>query len=338
MWLVFPDGRTFRWGISQFAGRPDRQPTVGPQLSTDLLDFQANQYHNCALFAEGGRVRCWGQNDYGQVGNGATGTTREPTEVQGLTGVTEIAAGTSSTWVLRRDLLSYWGSTFPVGETPRPSELREGPLVAGAVRFSTGPIFGALGIVTSDGRAFAWGENSWGGLGDGSTERRLRPVPIMGLRGVSSLSLAATSACAVAEPAGTVWCWGDRYGLFESTRTDPPVRQLVPAPVRGLRDFVQVVVGERFACGLTSTQAVQCWGNNDFGTLGIGSDDVGVLPPGPFVDLPPVRELAVATSAMCALSMADEVYCWGLGSSGAIGRPGQANQRSPVRTFPVSTP
>lgn len=114
----------------------------------------------------------------------------------------------------------------------------------------------------------------------------------------------------------------------------------LPAPtvVPGVTDLVDLQLGIAFGCGLNRQAQVRCWGmNTRYGQLGYGSGtEEWVPPPGRVVELPPVREIAVSAANVCALTMNDEVYCWGQVRGGALGVEGVgATPPSPVRVvFP----
>ena len=341
MWLVFPDGRTLHWGGAQIS-RPgihsDRFPTAGPQLSSDVLDVQGQSDHNCALLADGGRVVCWGDGGSGQLGNRTLDFSLQPVEVAGLRGVTSIAVASNSSWALRGTQVFYWGFGPGLGGTPMVSAPRASFLISGATAFANPPSSNTMGVLLLSGGAVAWGAYFRTDTGEGPFGSRLAPEPIAGIRGITSLSLSPRASCAIAEPGRTTWCWGDRYGLFDTLQEDPPRYQESPAPVLGVGELVEVAVNEFFACGVTPARGVLCWGSNDLGGIGIGSNDRGVLPPGALVALPPVREIAMGNRAVCALTMEDEVYCWGSAESSVLTVNENVPQRSPLRVYPRSAP
>ena len=113
-------------------------------------------------------------------------------------------------------------------------------------------------------------------------------------------------------------------------------------PDPNLTDVAYIGQGSMFACALSRHGRVRCWGSSDQGELGIGIIDdplrldrpppIVMRPPGPEVDLPPVRELGVGYSHACVLTMSDEVYCWGDTRGGAVGNGTTLRgQPTPVR-------
>src|SRR2546430_2446733 len=125
--------------------------------------------------------------------------------------------------------------------------------------------------ITTDGRAYCWGPNGWGGLGNGTiTPYAGSTVPVAVAGGVSLQSRSALRhVCAVAT-SGAAW-WGGRNekgqigdGTIEN--------QGHPTAVQGGLRFAQVSAGWDLTCGVTVGGAAYCWGWNQFGQLGDGTE------------------------------------------------------------------
>jgi alpha-tubulin suppressor-like RCC1 family protein len=118
--------------------------------------------------------------------------------------------------------------------------------------------------VGSDGTVWAWGSNSSGQLGDGTTSDRSTAVQVKGLTDVKSLAAGADWSMALKND-GTVWTWGgnDFGQLGDGTHTD----RHTPVQVSGLTGVSKVAAGIRHALALKDG-AVYAWGFNDSGQLG----------------------------------------------------------------------
>ncbi len=87
--------------------------------------------------------------------------------------------------------------------------------------------------------------------------------------------------------------------------------------------LTQVEAGNRHTCGVTVAGHAYCWGVNDWGQLGVGTQDTEVVPHS--APLPVAGELTFAQVAAgdehtCGVTTADEAYCWGNNSGGQVGR------------------
>jgi alpha-tubulin suppressor-like RCC1 family protein len=124
--------------------------------------------------------------------------------------------------------------------------------------------------LTTGGGAKCWGANALGQLGDGSTSQRNAPVAVSGLTsGVVEISTGAEHTCALTIGGG-VKCWGrNNFGQVGDGST---TQRLTSVDVSGLTSNVtQVAAGADHTCALTTGGAVRCWGNNDNGRVGDGT-------------------------------------------------------------------
>jgi alpha-tubulin suppressor-like RCC1 family protein len=302
-------------------------------LSRDVLDAAASGSHVCALLGYPLRVVCWGDDAAGQLGRGDDGDPAVPGVVPGLSGVEAVAALPQESWALTHAGSFSWGNVRqPAGNrvaTPAPQQMRSAP--PNAVRFATGLSAHGWGYLTADGEIFAFG--SGGSFANGSERAEMITVPtrVAGISAAVDYSVSNMTSCAVLA-SGTVYCWGAR-GYFLPPTPDRPFDAWPPERVAGIDDAVRVYLGSDFACALTRTHQVRCWGRvnrdpeNNHGTAVIAAA-------GPAMSLPPVRELMVSYSHACALTLDGDVYCWGdndLSQLGVRGLP--RNSSAPVFVF-----
>ena len=190
--------------------------------------------------------------------------------------------------------------------------------LAGGARFTCG--------LAADGRAFCWGENGNGQLGNG-TFTFIEYTPTLVAGGIPFTSMASNSrgdahSCAL-DNSGMAYCWGANAEGFGDGTTS---RREVPTPVlQGAIRFVTLAVGGLHTCGLTPTGAAYCWGWNYAGQLGTGAADPGVYPTPQAVQQGALRFVSIALGIYwgCALTAVGEAYCWG-------GPTGQASSFGPV--------
>lgn len=298
-----------------------------------VVAVAAGDGHSCALTA-GGRVFCWGDNTYGQLGDGTMTGSLTPVAVKGLgRGVGAIALGRfHSCAVTAAGAVRCWGNNWDgqLGDgttTRRPLPVQVRGLRRGAAAVVAG--FSHSCALTTAGAVWCWGLNSSGQLGDGSLAGQLTPVRVRRLPGEAvAVAAGALHSCAVTA-AGTSHCWGYNFSgqLGDGSTTNRPV----PVAVRGLRGrAAAVAAGGSHGCAASTTGAVRCWGANSEGQLGDGSTS-GRPTAAPVRPLPGMTA-AVAAGEMhsCARSAADVVHCWGNNWEGQIGDGSTENRLRPV--------
>ncbi len=253
----------------------------------------------CAVLTAGG-VDCWGDNTYGQVGNGTSGgLTDLPAPVEGpggtgtLGGVASVASDKAGYCaVLTSGGVDCWGdNTYGqlgigndnVGRSDIPVAVagigRVGTL-SGVARLE-GAFRGYCAVLTSGG-VDCWGDDTYGQLGDGNTTGQYSPVAVVGvgdigtLTGVTAMATDSAGYCAVLTSGG-VDCWGDNtdgeLGDSGTLSSDSPVAVVARGGTGSLSSVASVVndgsSGEY--CAVLTTGGVDCWGANANGSLGDGS-------------------------------------------------------------------
>ena len=284
------------WGSNNFGqlGNDTREESSTPMdvvgLTGGVSAIAAGSSHTCAL-TDGGGVKCWGENGFGQLGDGTLNLSRVPVDVSGLTsGAVAISAGGTHTCaVMAGGGVKCWGFN---GD----GQLGNNNTIETADRFRSTPtdvegltepvVELALGghttcARTERGRVKCWGYRENGQLGNGVLPETQKahtgtPVDVFGLtEGVASITVGMSTACALTA-AGGVLCWGVKTGA-----DDPAARKMsfVPVPVSGFAGGgAAVSAGDMHVCILTVTGAVKCWGANMFGQLGDGTENNSDLP------------------------------------------------------------
>ena len=181
------------------------------------------------------------------------------------------------------------------------------------------------GVTTGD-RAYCWGDNSRGQLGDGTTTRRLRPVAVVGGLRFKQLSAGSDDTCGTTTD-NRLYCWGYDYlgefGQDGATGLNPTPTRLpdtiawrdVSLPTARLDSL-----GEH-TCAITLDKLAYCWGDNGFGDLGIGPFHGGgvVQTPFPVVGDHHFQQVTTGIDHTCGITLADQLFCWGLNFSGELG-------------------
>ncbi|MEM6993617.1 MAG: hypothetical protein AAF721_24095 [Myxococcota bacterium] len=276
----------------------------------------AGENFTCAL-TNAGRLDCWGQNQNGQLGDGT-----ETSRFESMTVMDDLVAFDLGSFhalaIDTQGTLWGWGRNADGqldlaldGEVLAPTALALDvtPVVAsGGARHSC--IADETGLVT------CWGANVDGQTGaQGNADQPPTLVPeVMEAVGVE---LGSHHSCAFGD---VVRCFGrNNYSQLgsESQGSGPdPVTVPLVAPSQA------VAARDHHTCALDVDGNVWCWGRDDFGQTGDGSDGGEHGAPTAVVGLPATVSIATGTYHSCAVSDAGEVYCWGRNHQGQLGVPG----------------
>ncbi|MCA9737372.1 MAG: Ig-like domain-containing protein [Gemmatimonadota bacterium] len=283
--------------------------------------------HTCQL-AGTGRLRCWGSNQTGQLGNGSTGGSRVPVSAAAEHDFSSVAAGLAHTCgVTSEGRALCWGdnASGQLGTGDGVSHTDPTPVVT-EVRFrqiAAGPAHTCA--VSRGGQGWCWGSNANGQLGDGSRTDRANPVRIALNRPLQEISTGWTHTCALATD-GAAFCWGrNAFGQLGDGGTED---HLEPGRVDSERGFRHIAAGSAHTCAVASDGALACWGQNNYGQLGTGDTDARNAPTR--VDGGPWRAVATGGVHTCALAMGGEVWCWGRNTYGQLGDGTLEDRRGPV--------
>jgi len=187
---VLNDGTARCWGSNEFGGVGDGTTTsrLSPTLVAGVTQARAistGEDHACALLANGGVV-CWGWNFFGQLGDGTSTNRLVATPVVGLAGVESLSAGLLHTCARLKDTsLRCWGANNAgqLGDGTADNRSSAGVVPGTSPTDSLG--VGGTAYHTcaglANGSVECWGRNTYGELGDGTTDDQVSPVTVVGL-------------------------------------------------------------------------------------------------------------------------------------------------------------
>jgi alpha-tubulin suppressor-like RCC1 family protein len=213
----------------------------------------------CALTADG-RLHCWGENRFGEFGNGTTTGSTVP--VDGGGGLTfERVTGSMGTPQMcgtTADGASYcWGYNANGELGDGTTEDRSQPVAINSdIQFRTlASSYHSCGL-SVDNIAYCWGDGLGGQLGTGSEIPALQPARVAGTGTYSHITNGMQFSCALAQN-GLAECWGWGAGLGSGS-ADRSV--LVPTAVSGGHVYQDISAGEEHVCALTQAGELYCWG------------------------------------------------------------------------------
>ncbi|MFD0369474.1 hypothetical protein [Streptomyces sp. NPDC127114] len=272
-----------------------------------VVAVAAGVVHSMALLTDG-TVVSWGNNAYGQLGDG--------TAVNHRTSPVRVCAVNAT--------------------APCTTHLSGVTALAAGYQHSL--------AVLADGTAAAWGLNTDGQLGDASTQDRTVPVPVSGLTEVVSVAGGVYHSVAVRAD-GTVRAWGagDALGDGVGARSTVPVQvcavgQTVPC-TSFLTGVKGVAAGAYHSLAARTDGTAVAWGDNNWGAIGDGTGlDRKVpaqvcAPGGCATKLTGVTQVAAGVAGAHSLALRDDgtVRAWGLNESGQLGDGTRTTSNLPVR-------
>ena len=237
---------------------------------------RAGGRHTCGVTLDN-VAYCWGSNTEGQVGDSSdAGGRRRPVRVAGGLSFRHVDPGASHTCgVTTNDKAYCWGygGVGQIGDGKTVSERHWPRAVAGGLSFRLVSVGGAHSCgLTREDRAYCWGANIDGRLGDGTNTGRLKPVAVAGGRRFNRLSAGQVHTCAL-NSADRAYCWGNNTaGQLGDGAT---INRSVPVLVSGGLQIASLSAGGiselGHTCGVTVANSGYCWGSNLIGQLGDGT-------------------------------------------------------------------
>ncbi|MCZ0911925.1 protein kinase [Gordonia amicalis] len=317
--------------------------SVGGYLTGD------NKYVGTACAVAAGAAWCWGNNHYGEVGNGSDGNTVDAaTKIGTISDVKAVSTGWGTSCAVAGTDAYCWGNNeygqLGTGGTDPVSVPTKVPGLGVVTDITTA--YGTTCAV-SDGSAFCWGNNDNGQIGDGSTTERSAPVKIGGLSDVADITLGGyhesdpdddndpstntstyyQTACAIAG-GGDAYCWGaNAYGQIGNGTAEP---RNTPTKVNGISKASAISTDWGTTCAVADKKAY-CWGDDDRSQLGSGGGSVKI--PREVSSLTDVTSISTGNGTSCAMA-SGSVWCWGFNNDGQIGDGSSgdsANRTTPTK-------
>jgi alpha-tubulin suppressor-like RCC1 family protein len=300
-------------------------PVLHGTLTSGVSAVAAGWHSHCAIVS--GEVRCWGQNNNGQFGNGTTTSTLTTTTMLAsqnpdvaLTGVTQVAMGQMHGCVLVGGGVKCAGRNLngSLGDgttTARNLPVQVTGLTSGVTAVSVTTYSTSCALI-SDGTVKCWGSNNTGQVGAGVTGGMYyTPSTVTGVSNAVQIGSGEYFNCALIS-GGTVKCWGQNTNgqLGDGTNTN----RSTPVTVQGITNAATLSVGARSVCVILTDATVKCWGWNFHGIFADGTTTDSTSPVAA-QGISNVAELTQGATHICARLADATVKCWGSEQNGQLG-------------------
>jgi alpha-tubulin suppressor-like RCC1 family protein len=358
---IASDDKAYCWGYNGYGQIGDGTttsrytPTAVAQgampSGATFKSLTAGYYHICGI-ASDDKAYCWGYNGYGQLGDGGTGDRYNPMPVaQGAmpSGATfkSLTAGSWHTCGIASDDKAYcWGynpyAQLGDGGTSNrymPTAVAQGAMPSGAMVKSLSAGYYHTCSIASDDKAYCWGLNNNGHVGDGTTSGRSTPTAVA--QGampsgatVKSVTAGMYNTCGIASD-DKAYCWGNNdYGQIGDGTTSgrsTPTAVAQGAMPSGYTVKSISISSSYHACSIASDNKAYCWGRNNYGVIGDSTTTSRYTPTAVAQGAMPSGATFKLVNAglynTCSIASDDKAYCWGYNSYGQIG-DGTTSQRN----------
>ena len=298
----------------------------------DIAAIAAGGSHSCAL-RQDGAIFCWGDNEYGQLGDGTGGAYGDESLVPVRVGDLSISASPTTS------APEPTASTAEPEPTSPPSTIRPSGEAQPNFATSISASYSHSCAVSDKGKVFCWGNNDYGKLGIGKSGIELDyssiPLEVEGIADAASVATGKNYTCALHQ-SGTVSCWGSNpynHISFRSSSTST-----VPVQIEGIEDAVWIAIGNGHTCAVHQAGTISCWGYNRDGALGNRQayEDENYSTPTPVrvEGITDATAVTASTAYTCALHRAGTISCWGNNSDGQLGS-GQTSEELEESAVPV---
>lgn len=314
-------------------------PLVIPDITDAVPDnVGGGRTHACALMTTG-KVKCWGGNYYGTVGDGTYNyyyNTIKPVEAKGITDAVSLRVSDYHNCVIRKDGTVWcwgwnvWGCLgYGSAWTHKYAPMQTAALGQKAKGLGLG--YGHSCALLEDETVKCWGGNNYGQLGLTGGDKATPGALVHQIKGAVAVDAGYWHSCALLKD-GTVRCWGNNQHSQLGVGTVNNGKNYQPVAVHGIETATQIATGDMHSCALLEGGTIQCWGNNQRGQCGDGTNTSPNSKPVTVKGIDDAVGIAVGFHESCAFLADGTTRCWGWNDRGQLG-----NRRTKDSNVPVAS-
>lgn len=314
--------------------------------NTAWLKVAAGWYHTCAINTDN-KLYCWGNNSRGQLGNGLSGSEAFesiPTKVNDDSWIAITTESENTCGITTNGKLYCWGgnasgqlgdgtSGDPCVGYPYDCSDKNVPTKIGEdnwIEIESGLVH-TCGIKAGN-DLYCWGDNSVGEIGNGTSgvlAKETTPVKVNEDKW-AKITAGWDYSCGI-NVSGTLYCWGsDIYGQLGDGDHGSGTFKVVPEMITGDEAWSEIVSSKGnsnpHTCGLSTKNNLYCWGNNETGQLGDGTNCEGSYSDSCADKYVPTKiggdswqKISAGGDHTCGIKSDGKLYCWGNNYSGQLG-------------------
>ncbi|MDR0293804.1 MAG: hypothetical protein LBH95_06605 [Oscillospiraceae bacterium] len=287
--------------------------------------------HTVAIGADGG-LWAWGENEYGQLGDGTWVDKSTPGKIKDGTAFASVSAGIMYTMAIDADGgLWAWGRNAEgqLGDGTTTSRTTPGKIKDGTAFISVSAGYMHTMAIDADGGLWAWGS---GYLGDG-TLGDYKPTPIKIMDGTAFASVSAGHNHTMAIDAdGGLWAWGinDYRQLGDGTGGTWNDYKATPVKIMDGTSFASVSAGYMHTVAIDADGGLWAWGRNEYGQLGDGTT-TNRNAPVKIKDGTAFASVSAGGSHTMAIDADGGLWAWGINDWGQLGDGTAVDKLTPVK-------